>query len=132
MKNIRHSDVHLSDDELMLCADGEAAGGQESDIREHLSRCWSCRLRMRELEDAVADFTRLHQTLPVNNLPPAEGPRALLKARLREVAAQQAAGCSPAWFHDVKVVPGLVSLAAILSLMAVIWLTRMPNERYSI
>ena len=46
---------HLSDVTLLLFADGETRGREEAAIREHLSACWSCRLRMRELDDAIAD-----------------------------------------------------------------------------
>jgi hypothetical protein len=76
---------HLSDERLLLFADGETSGREEKVIREHLAGCWSCRLRLRELEDAIADVARMRRA-DLAPLPSPEGPRALLRARLRELA----------------------------------------------
>jgi len=49
---MRELNTHLSDEKLLLFTDGESSGREEANIREHLAACWSCRLRMRELDDA--------------------------------------------------------------------------------
>ena len=82
-------DTHLTDETLLLFADGETRGSQEKGIRDHLAACGSCRLRMRELDGAIAAVTRMHRQIDRPALPPPEGPRALLKARLRELAAER-------------------------------------------
>jgi hypothetical protein len=46
---------------------------------------------MRAMEGAIADFVQLHSSTFDPQLPPAAGPRALLKARLAEYARQSAA-----------------------------------------
>ena len=79
--------MHLSDQQLLRALDGE------STIDAHLSECWTCRARKQELENAIADFVRL----PKSPLPPAEGPRALLKARLEELSHREPAASQTWW-----------------------------------
>lgn len=81
-----HPDGHLSDQDLVLAADGELNSRREAQVRAHLAACWQCRTRLRTLESAIADFVELHSATLDPQLPPAVGPRALLKARLAEVA----------------------------------------------
>ncbi len=78
-------DSHLSDQDLLLDLEGEGSSRQAKAVRAHLEGCWTCRTRRRELEDAIADFVRFKQE--EDRLPAAEGPRALLKARLAQLSA---------------------------------------------
>jgi hypothetical protein len=78
---------HLSDQEILLVADGEVSGRRARQARAHLSACWLCRSRLAELEGTIADFVTLHRHTLDPKLPPASGSRALLKARLAEAAA---------------------------------------------
>jgi anti-sigma factor RsiW len=78
---------HLSDQELLLAADGELPADQAAQAATHLSVCWSCRARKQEIEGAVVDFVRLHRDTLNPLLPSAAGPRASLKAQLAEMAA---------------------------------------------
>jgi hypothetical protein len=64
--------THLSDQELVLSLDGEHF--------EHLAACPECRARKQELENAMAVFVEI----PKRQIPPADVPRATLKARLAE------------------------------------------------
>lgn len=75
---------HLSDQELLLACDGELPARQAERAGAHLAACWSCRARKLEIEKAIANFVRLHEERSA--LPSAEGPRALLKASLAELA----------------------------------------------
>jgi hypothetical protein len=77
-------DSHLSDQELVLAADGEQP--LNSAAQSHLSGCWSCRARKQELEEAILDFVRFHRSSLDPLLPSSAGPRALLKAQLAEAA----------------------------------------------
>ena len=108
---------HLSDEELVLLYDGEAAGRKEAEARRHLEECRPCRLRLRELEDAAADFARLHHDDQTGTPPAADGPRALLKARL---AAAPAPAARWSWR-----VPTFAAAAAML--LAAVLLTRPPS-----
>ena len=57
-----------------------------------MATCWTCRTRMNEIETTIADLVHIYRDDP-DRLPPSAGPRALLKARLAELAA--APGPSP-------------------------------------
>ncbi|MEO8098252.1 MAG: hypothetical protein ABI811_11175 [Acidobacteriota bacterium] len=79
-------DQHISQSELLAAADGELSGARAAQVRDHLVACWSCRARMKEIEDSIADFVLAHRESAT--LPQAHAPRALLRARLAELAAQ--------------------------------------------
>jgi predicted anti-sigma-YlaC factor YlaD len=83
------SDTHLSDQEMLLAVDGELPTRRAAQIHEHLTQCWSCRARMAEIEATIADFARAHRQTLDPQLPPIEGSRALLRARLAELASEQ-------------------------------------------
>lgn len=82
-------DLHLSDQELLLAADGELPTRRAAQAHAHLAACWSCRARMAEIEGAITDFARAHRQALDPQLPPVAGPRALLRARLAELAAER-------------------------------------------
>ncbi len=79
--------AHLSDEELLLFADGELSPRHAARVEGHLADCWDCRSRMRKLEATIADFVQVHHLTLDPHLPSREGPRALLKARMAEQAA---------------------------------------------
>jgi hypothetical protein len=79
---------HLSDQELLLAADGELQASRAVQVRIHLAACWDCRARLAAIEGTIADFARAHRQTLDPQLPPIDGPRALLKAQLAHLAAQ--------------------------------------------
>src|SRR5215467_13706474 len=83
---------HLSDEELLLELDGEASPNASKRIQAHLAACWECRSRRHNLESAITEFTRFHMREFGSNLPSPEGPRALLKAHMSRLAAEQSDG----------------------------------------
>jgi hypothetical protein len=85
-------EFHLSDQEFVLAADGELDARRAAHVRAHLAACWDCRARMAEIEDTIADFARAYRQSHNSKVPPIEGPRALLKAQLAELAAASNAG----------------------------------------
>ena len=84
---MKYEDSHLSDQRLLLDVEGELSHHDEKLIRAHLDACWKCRTRRQELENAIAAFVRTHQQEFDAKLPPAAGPRAVLKARLGQLRA---------------------------------------------
>src|SRR5580698_6906594 len=80
---------HLSDQEMLLAADGELSTRRAAQVHLHLAECWACRARMAEIEGTIADFARAHRQTLDSQLPPVAGPRALLRARLAELASEQ-------------------------------------------
>lgn len=83
---MKELESHLSDRELIMAMDGELAKRDMRRVESHLVSCWSCRSRRQELDRAIVDFVQLHRTHPERQLPPSAGPRAMLKARLAELA----------------------------------------------
>jgi hypothetical protein len=80
---------HLSDQELLLALDGELAPRDAGRVQWHLAACWTCRARKQEIEGAISEFIRVQRQTLDMQLPPADGPRALLKAQLAQLAETQ-------------------------------------------
>lgn len=114
---------HLSDQELVLAADGELNPRRDAQVRAHLAACWHCRTRLRGLEGAIADFVHLHSATLDPQVPPATGARALLKARLTENAAVSKTGARHAWFIPAPW-PALVGLAMATLLIGYVAITK--------
>lgn len=89
---MEHEYSHLSDEELLLELDGEASASTARRIQTHLAACWECRSRRHNLESAITEFTRFHLREFESDLPAIEGPRALLKAQIAKLSAEQATG----------------------------------------
>jgi len=85
-QSLHLSDMHLSDREMLLAADGELSTRRAARAHAHLAACWGCRARMAEIEGTIADFVRAQRQAFDLQLPPIAGPRALLKAKLADLA----------------------------------------------
>jgi len=83
-KDMLSQDSHLSDQELLLAADGELSARRAARVQSHLAACWVCRARKQEFDAAIGDFVGVHRRTFDAQIPPADGPRALLKAQLAE------------------------------------------------
>jgi hypothetical protein len=83
---MKEHESHISDRELLMAMDGELAKHDMKRVGSHLESCWTCRSRKQDLKRAIADFVHLHRSRWELQLPPSAGPRALLKARLAELA----------------------------------------------
>jgi len=78
---------HLSDQELLLAADGELAPARAEQVVSHLAECWTCRVRKGEIEESIRDFVHAYRGNLDPLLPSAAGPRALLKAHIAELSS---------------------------------------------
>jgi hypothetical protein len=83
---MKYKDFHLSDEQLLGEIDGELSAQDEKRVRSHLDGCWECRARQQNLENAAVRFIRLDRRRSDAHIPPSDGPRALLRARLRQVS----------------------------------------------
>jgi hypothetical protein len=110
---MKYEDSHLSDQQLLLDVDGQLSAGDEKLVRAHLDGCWKCRARRQELENAIVDFVRVHQRAFDTKIPPAAGPRALLKAQLAQLSSTQPNRNSNWWM----VPSGYAWAAALCSLL---------------
>jgi len=89
---MRFPNVHVSEQELLLAAEGELSRRKIVKVRAHLAACWTCRARMRQIEATIVDFVETHQSSLDPTLPAAGGPRRVFRARLAELAASK-----PSW-----------------------------------
>src|ERR1700734_1492533 len=81
--------AHLDDHDLVLAADGELPVHRKAEVAAHLESCWSCRERMQSLQSTITDFVRARNYELNLQMPPAAGPRALLRARISEAAVKR-------------------------------------------
>lgn len=114
---MRYENRHLSDEELLLAADGEASERRAAEVRAHLAACWQCRARMAEIERTIGDFVKTHQSSLDAQIPSSDGPRALLKMRLSAAARQSQK--APWWNLNVLLRPAvLVPICALALVVA--------------
>jgi hypothetical protein len=86
---MREEHLHVSDEELLLYSGGESPAGSTSNVRDHIEHCSQCRGRLRELENTLAALGETQQKMWEAELPPGDGPRVLLKARLAELVERE-------------------------------------------
>jgi hypothetical protein len=113
--------THLTDETLVRYADGELGAREATRVRDHLEACWSCRVRLRDFDAASASAALLHRENAASPLPSADGPRALLRARLRQIAE-----AGP--LRRFELVRGFGYSAAAIAAIAVFWTLTMPGE----
>jgi hypothetical protein len=87
-----NENLHPSDQELLLAADGELPARRAAQVHAHLAACWDCRARMAEIEATITDFARAHRENLDPQLPPIAGQRALLRAQLAELKSRPESG----------------------------------------
>jgi hypothetical protein len=111
---MQNNDSHLSDQELLLVADGELPSRRVALARAHLAACWTCRTRMGEIEGTVADFVRLYHNRADSEAGPAAGWRALLKSRLARLVANDKGSIWPTWLNSTLAGRVVACLVAVL------------------
>jgi hypothetical protein len=114
-----NENAHSTDEELLQAADGELPDRHAAQVHAHLAACWQCRARMSEIEATIAEFMRAHRQTIDPQLPPAAGPRALLRAQLAVLASTSTSG-SERWFFQLSAVKrtAIFLCAAILIAVA--------------
>jgi len=112
-------EFHLSDQELLQALDGELTPRETERAQSHLAACWACRSRKQEIETAIGEFIRLQRSALDGQLPSADGPRALLKARLAELSATQSA--RPRWFRGISQRLGWAAIALAVMAPLLYW-----------
>ncbi len=128
------NDQHISHSDLVASADGELSSARAAEVQQHLAACWTCRTRAKEIEDTIAEFVHAHQgSIPTQ---PAEAPRAMLRARLEQLATQP----PPSWrdrFADyfmqgnrVAYVAG--AMAGLTAILAVVGVIQVSNQQFRV
>jgi hypothetical protein len=123
-------DMHLSDQELLAAADGELPARRAAEIHAHLAACWDCRARMAEIEGTITDFARAHRQTLDPQLPSIDGPRALLRAQLAELASKPPVG-SWRWLFQFNLMVRAAALVggALVVFLAVAMIGRIFLQR---
>jgi hypothetical protein len=130
---MRYEDLHLTDEELLLDIEKIPSGQEDQPIRAHLDGCWKCRARRKDLENAITDFVHVYQREFETELPPAAGPRALLRAKMAQLSATEPARRSTwalVWrgLTSIAAVCGVLALGFILSRFSVRWHNRSGEQ----
>jgi len=88
-----------------MAVDGELSARESERVASHLAACWECRARKQEIEGTIGEFIRFQRSSFDRQVPSPDGPRALLKAQMGQLAeAQHASGLrwvrfAPRWFY---------------------------------
>jgi hypothetical protein len=127
--------IHISDQDLLQTIEGELSRRKSAAVRAHCENCWSCRERMEAIQSTIIDFTRAHRQTLDAHLPPVEGPRALLRARLSERAQVVENPVRP-WFPRLTfafIFAGVCSLLLAIAILggAFLWRAKMEPGRAS-
>jgi hypothetical protein len=122
-------ELHISDEELLQAADGELGTRRAAQVQAHLAACWNCRARMAQIEGAIAGFVRAHRETCDSQLPPIDGPRALLGAELAELAHQPRdhSRLPLGWINAARMAAVCASIAAAVLVAGVFLLHRTPH-----
>jgi hypothetical protein len=124
------NNLHVPDEQLLLHAGGELPSGLEEQVQAHVESCSQCSARLKGLENTLAEFGEARKAWAAE-LPPRAMPRALLEARLAELAARdrQRGWLHAAWSgvmgHGQTLAFATVAIAILL--LAARWL-RGPAE----
>jgi hypothetical protein len=123
VKIMRFEDNHLSDEDLLLAADGELSARDSARVHLHLAACWTCRARKQEIESAVGEFVRAYRQTFDSQCPSGDGPRALLKSQMSLLAEARPESRVHYWFRHLSwrfsgailAIAGLAAVAAYLT-----------------
>jgi len=102
---------HISDQELLLAAEGGVSPRHASRIEAHLAACARCRDRQAELEARIGEVAQATSQIFGARIPGKEMPRALLRARM----AERTHAHVPAWRRSWAAVAAALILAATTS-----------------
>jgi hypothetical protein len=128
---MKREDVHLSDQELLSAADGELSGRAAARVQSHLEACWTCRARQQEIDGAIGEFVRERGRTLDTQFASGDGPRALLKAQLAQLAGAQPTSWLN-WFRAASqgvswtIITAACGLGVAGYLVSHAWATRQP------
>jgi hypothetical protein len=98
---------HLSDERLLLLADGELQPRDAESARRHVSGCATCRTRFEQIEASAAEFERAYQQDRAATGPSAGSMRRSLETQLADIGKN--GRTAPSW-----VVASAILVAALL------------------
>jgi hypothetical protein len=124
--------THLSDQDLIMAADGELPSRRKPEVTAHLEACWSCRERMNSLESTIGEFVRARNQELNRKVPSHPGPQALLRARLAEASlagAEPARETSSSWRRAIwQLAPAAIVFLCVLAASVVVFEAKVRAE----
>ena len=79
---------HLGDEMLLRYIDGELGRRGEAKTKEHLNACWSCRVRLGEIESSISSVVQFQDALVSRQRPSSRTLRTLLSAQMDQLGRQ--------------------------------------------
>jgi Putative zinc-finger len=131
---MQHTNSHISDEELLLAADGELSARRADLVRAHVAICRECRARMGKIAGAAADFDRAYRAAENLAVPPLEDSRTTLQ---RQLAAMSNGSAPSSWFQrwvspfSVQGWAYIFAAALLLGALGFGWLHRQAEQRES-
>ena len=92
------SQEHSGEDVLLSLLDGELTMTQTRRVQKHLERCWTCRARRDELQNAISRFVGYRREIIAPFMPPPARDRERFLAKLDDVIA---ANKQPWWVRPL-------------------------------
>lgn len=108
---MRLNETHISEDELILLADGELSAHKTGRVLAHLAACQSCEQRHIELERKLAQIVEAYKQARPKQWD-ASGPHALLRARLAEEQLRSGVA-KQSWFGSFLTARSMAYAAAV-------------------
>jgi hypothetical protein len=109
---------HLSDEELLLAADGELSPRRAAEVAAHVAGCPMCSARMKEIEGAAASLVRAYRDDLDPRLPPAANSRAALEARMAALESESGRSGWRDWAGNLFAGPRLAYVLGIILVAA--------------
>jgi len=128
---MQDQDSHLSDEQLLLDIEGELSPHDKKLVRSHLDACWKCRSRRQEVASSITDFVGAYQREFDAQIPSADGPRALLRARLQGISENRLDWRSP-WFTPGYRFAAAAAAGVLLALGLLLVRSNIERQRASL
>ena len=94
-----NSDLHISDQELLLAIDGELDAERTAAIYTHAAACERCNARIEAIEKTMVGFDRAYRRSFASHPSSVAASRERLRARLAEAAGESKLSLWPRGFH---------------------------------
>jgi hypothetical protein len=81
---------HPEQERLLRYADGEIAGREAAELRDHLAACWECRTQLEELQSTIGECVRYRRALQEGLVEPPPAPWFDIELAMRRLDEEQA------------------------------------------
>ena len=103
---------HPEEERLLRYADGEIAGREAAELREHLAACWECRTQLEEMQSTIGECVRYRRALKDGLVEPPPAPWFDIGLAMRQIDEEHS---GPGWLSRAgAVVAGADADAALL------------------